>query len=86
MNFQILRILYLAQFSDFLHHYSPNDSDDDLPNYDRENELDEKCCPVQVNGNKHYACAEVIPHGENADGLDENGKKGVRVIGFQLPK
>jgi hypothetical protein len=28
----------------------------------------------------------VEPQNENAGGLDENGKKGVKGIGFQLPR
>ena len=81
MNFWISRLLYLGRLLARLHHHCP--PNDGLLNYDRERELDEQCCPVQSNGNKHYAGPKVALQNENADGLDENGKKGVKGVGSQ---
>ena len=76
---------YLVQHLDHLQYCSQNVENDDWLNYDRENGLGEQCSPIQSNENKHCGGAKILQV-ENADGLDENGKKGVKGIGFQLPR
>ena len=87
MVFWISRFHYLVQLLGHLHHYSPNDANGGLSlNYDREGELDEQCCLAQLNGKKHYVDAKVILQSENAECLDENGKKVAIGIGFQVTR
>ena len=88
MDFWLSRFLYWLQFLRGLRLGPTSDANaDGLPlNYDSENELCEQYCLTQSNGNEHYAGAKLILKSENADFLDENGKKVARGVGPQLPR